>query len=77
LRRTVSDKLKIAPEKLILFLKGEQLLGQHEITLAEKNIVHVVNTDHVKEGRINLHVKRLEGEKNLTHFEVEAGSLIG
>lgn len=27
LRRTVSDKLKIVPEKLILFLKGEQLSG--------------------------------------------------
>lgn len=76
IRRIVSEKLRLAPEKLVLFLKGEQIVQDSTVTLHDKNIVHVVNLDNVNKPSLNLHIKRLEGERTLTHFEVQSGSLI-
>lgn len=61
---------------MVLFLKGEQLTEGGRITLAEKNIVHLVNLDNVHKEFINLHIKRLEGEKLITHFRVPSRSNI-
>lgn len=70
LRRIVSDKLKIAPEKLVFFLKGEEITTNQTVTLHEKNIVHVVNLDNVNKELLNIHIKRLEGPRSLAHFQV-------
>ena len=41
------------------------------VTLGERNIVHVVNLNNVKEV-IKLHIKRLEGGRSLSHFQIES-----
>lgn len=47
LRDVVSNKLRTNSDKLVLFLKGEQLAANQTVSLSEKNIVHVVNMDRV------------------------------
>ena len=47
LRDVVSNKLRTNSDKLVLFLKGEQLAVNQTVSLSEKNIVHVVNMDRV------------------------------
>lgn len=47
LRQVVSNKLRTSSEKLVMFLKGEQLQANQQVSLSEKNIVHVVNLDRV------------------------------
>lgn len=59
LRVVVSDKLRVDSQKLVLFLKGEEILAEQAVTLNEKNIVHVVNLDHVNKDCLNIHIKRL------------------
>ena len=38
--------------------------------------MHVVNLDRVNREYLNIHIKRLEGNKTLTHFMVESKSFI-
>ena len=47
LRNVVSSRLRIEPEKIVMFFKGEKIETEQKVAMTEKNIVHVVNLDRV------------------------------
>ena len=59
LRNVVSGRLRLEPEKVVMFFKGEKIATEQVVNLTEKNIVHVVNLDRVHRDWLNIHIKRL------------------
>ena len=70
LRKVVSSRLRVDAEKIVMFFRGEKINREETVSLCEKNIVHVINVDRVNREFLNIHIKRLEGNKTQTNFIV-------